>query len=139
MTNSNNPSISAGDGSFINTGSVSNSVVNLGEISGSVSNAINELPPDSTSDQPSLKDLLSQLQAALEADENLSETDKKDALEQVGVLAEAGKNPKENAMQQAAKQAVTMLKGLAFGLPATAKAVEAAKALLPMIQGWFGF
>ena len=58
-------------------------IVNLGEISGDVTNAIGQLPDNSESDEPSLKELLTQLQAAIEATSALPSEDKAEALEQV--------------------------------------------------------
>ncbi|MFB2981880.1 pentapeptide repeat-containing protein [Microseira sp. BLCC-F43] len=68
---------------------------NLGEmdISGTVTNTINQLPESPEPDQPGIKELLTELQAAIEAETNLSDEDKAEALEQVKALAEAGKNP----------------------------------------------
>ena len=57
MSNSNNPNISAADGSFVNTGdSLQGNVINLGEISGQVSNQISQLPDAANRpDQPDRK------------------------------------------------------------------------------------
>jgi hypothetical protein len=138
MNQSNNPNITTGDGSFYAGGDVnlSGSTINLGEISGQVSNQINQLP-DAAPDQPSLKDLLTQLQAAVEADTELSEVEKKEALGEVAKLAEAGSQPKEGAMQRMAKRATAALKSITEPLSDASKLATACKTLLPMILSVF--
>ena len=112
--------------------------MNLGEISGTVTNTINELPKSSEPEKPGIKELLTQLQTAIEADTNLDEEDKAEALEQVKALAEAGKSPQEGAMQKAAKTAIKILKGTISSLPSAATLVEASGKLLPLISGFLG-
>jgi hypothetical protein len=132
MTNSNDASRNINVGRDFNA----TGTINLGEISGAVTNTINELPKSDEPDKPEIKELLTQLQAAIEADTNLTEEDKAEALEQVKALAEAGKNPKEGAMQKSAKTAMKILKGTISGLPIAATLVEACGKLLPLIS-WF--
>ena len=72
-----------------------NSVVNLGKMSGDVSNAINQLPEANTG-KPGIKELLGQLQTAIETETELEDKDKAKALRQVKKLANAGENPQEN-------------------------------------------
>jgi uncharacterized protein YjbI with pentapeptide repeats len=136
-----NISITSGDGSKISglagagesiTGSA------IGEISGTVSVAINELPESPEPDKPGIKELLAQLQAAIEAESNLDEEDKAEALEQVKMLADAGKNPQEKGNQKMAKRATTMLKGIIVGLPTAATLFEAWNKLQPLITKLFG-
>jgi len=115
----------------------SNSVLNLGELSGTVTNTIQQLPDDG--DRATLKDLLTQLQGAIDADTQISTDDKAEALEQVKVLAEAGKNPQDGAVQKAAKTAAKILKGTVAALPSTTALVEAVTKLLPLITKFFGF
>ncbi len=74
-----------------------------------------------------------QLQAAIEAETNLSDEDKAEALEQVKALAKVGKNPQESTMQKAGKTAMKILKGAIAGLPSAATLVEAGSKLLPAI------
>ncbi len=140
MSNSNNPTITTGDGSFVATGDVSltGSTINLGEISGQVTNQINQLPDVSEiPGQPSLKDLLRQLQTAIETASELSHADKADALAEVAELAKAGQTPLESAMQKLAKRSMNALKGMASGLSDTATLATALKTLLPLIAGIF--
>ncbi|WP_413201367.1 pentapeptide repeat-containing protein, partial [Nostoc piscinale] len=134
MTNSNDYSRK-----FENSGTLNNSgQINLGEISGTVTNTINELPSASETEQPGIKELLTQLKAAIEAEKDLSEDDKAEALEQVQALAEAGKNPQAEPQQKEAKTAIKILKGTITGLPATATLVEAVSKLLPLISKFLG-
>ncbi|OUL32289.1 hypothetical protein BV372_19390 [Nostoc sp. T09] len=114
------------------------SVANLGTISGNVSIALNQLPDAPEAEKPGIKELLTQLQAAISQSPELSADDKAEALEQVQTLAEAAKNPQENATKKTAKTAITMLKGIFTGLPAVASLVEAGNKLLPLISKLFG-
>jgi len=103
------------------------------DISGTVTNSINQLPASTQSDKPEIKELLTQLQAAIEAETNLSDKKKVVALKQVKALAEVGKDPQESTMQEAGETAMTMLKGILAGLPSAATLVEACSKLLPAI------
>ncbi|MBD0266372.1 MAG: hypothetical protein ICV78_27730, partial [Tolypothrix sp. Co-bin9] len=138
MTNSNDASRKIEIGSVGRDFNASGQALNLGEISGTVTNTINELPTSPEPEKPGIKELLTQLQAAIEADTNLDEEDKAEALEQVKALAEAGKNPKEEAMQKSAKTAMKILKGTISSLPSAATLVEACGKLLPLISGFLG-
>lgn len=115
-----------------------NSVVSLRDISGQVSNQISQLSTNSTSDQPSLKDLLTELQQAVETDVELGDSEKAEALAEVGELASAAQNPKEGVMQKAAKGAMNALKGIAAGLSDASKLAVACKDLLPLLKTIFG-
>jgi uncharacterized protein YjbI with pentapeptide repeats len=108
------------------------------DISGTVAETINQLPTSPEPDKPGIKELLTQLQTAIEADTNLSEEDKAEALEQLKALAEAGKNPQEGAMQKTAKTAMKILKGTIISLPSAASLVEACNKLLPAIASLLG-
>ena len=103
------------------------------EISGTVTNAIGQLPASPQSDKPGIKELLTQLQTAIESDNDLSDKNKAVALKQVKALAEVGKNPQESTMQEAGETAMTMLKGILASLPSVATLVEACSKLLPAI------
>lgn len=102
-------------------------------ISGTVAEAINQLPVSPEPDKPGIKELLTELQAAIEAETNLTAEDQAEALEQVKALAEAGKNPQEGTMQKAAKTAIKILKGTVASLPVAATLYEASQKLLPAI------
>jgi uncharacterized protein YjbI with pentapeptide repeats len=109
--------------------------VAIGAISGAVTNTISQLPDSSNSAEPGIKELLIQLQTAIEAEAELAEEDKVEALEQLQVLAEAGQKPQDNAMQKAAKTAMKVLKGTVSSLPEAAKLADACAKLLPIISG----
>ncbi|NEQ38443.1 MAG: hypothetical protein F6K40_20095 [Okeania sp. SIO3I5] len=108
-----------------------------GIVKGKVTALINELPDSSEPNKPGIKESLTQLQKAIEAESNLSQEDKEEALKKLQSLAEAGKNPQGN--QQKAKGAIRFLKGLFIELPKTAKLIEQWKKLLPAIASFFGF
>lgn len=137
ITNMNNP-INSGGGGFINTGSMEGNVVNLGELSGQVTVQINQLPDAAPSgEQRSLKELLTKLQQAIEAETELSDVEKKEALGEVGKLAEAGTKPKDNAMQRMAKRAAANLKSITEPLTEASNLVTVCQSLLPLILAVF--
>ena len=107
--------------------------LSLGDISGTVANTINQLSDSAKPDEPGIKELLTELQTAIEAETDLSDDDKAEALEQVKTLAEVGKNPQESTMQKAGKTAIKILKGTIAGLPSATTLVEACSKLLPAI------
>jgi uncharacterized protein YjbI with pentapeptide repeats len=110
----------------------------IGAISGSVTNTINQLPDSPEPDKPGIKELMTQLQAAIEADTNLSDEDKAEALEQVKAIAEAGQKPEDGAMQKMVKNALKFLKGTIADLPSTVELVQSCGKLLPLITKFFG-
>lgn len=112
--------------------------VAIGAISGNVTNTINQLPDSPEPDKPGIKELLTELQAAIEADPNLSDEDKAEALEQVKAIAEAGQQPEDGAMQKMAKNAMKFLKGTIADLPSTVELVQTCGKLLPLITKFFG-
>jgi len=113
--------------------------VALGAISGSVTNTINRIPESSDPSQPSLKELLTQLQKAIEIESELPDEDKVEALEQVKTLAEAGQNPEDSGLKKAAKTAMKVLKGTVSGLPEVTKVVAECAKLLPAIAALLAF
>ncbi|EKQ69198.1 putative low-complexity protein [Leptolyngbyaceae cyanobacterium JSC-12] len=124
------------DGNFTIT--ATNSVVNLGEISGTVSNAIHQLQQSSQPETVQLAAWLDELQGLIEAEPNLKDDDKVEALEQVGTLAKAGENPQDSTLKKLSNTAVKILKGTIAALPDTAKLAEACSKLLPLISGALG-
>jgi hypothetical protein len=123
----------------INTGggnlTASGQALNLGtlDISGTVSETINQLPnAPSTPEQPSLKDLLTQLHSAITTAE-LSDADKTDLLEQVQALATANQTDEPAQKEGIARKATKMFKATLDSLPDTAKLAEACSKLLPLI------
>lgn len=124
-------------GGSITTGKIEGS--SSSHVGGNVSFAINELPSSSEADKPGIKELLIQLQEAIEADSNLSEDDKNDALEQVQELAEAAQNPNDSEMKNKAKKADRMLERIMKGVPKATELLEFCNNLLPLITKFFGF
>ena len=119
----------------VGTSSASNFVT--GDVDGNVTVSINKLPDSLEPNKPGIKEALTQLQAAIEAESNLSQEDKEEALNKLQSLAEAGKNPQEN--KQKAKGVIRFFKGLFTELPKTAKLIEQWEKLLPAIASFFGF
>jgi hypothetical protein len=117
---------------------VSGSTVNLGEISGQVTNTINQLPASLQPDEPGIKELLEQLQQAIESAEELKPEDKAEALKQVQALAEAGKDPAEAEKKNMAKSAIRWFKGMLTELAEPSAIAQLCKKLLPHIATIFG-
>jgi len=105
-------------------------VLNLGDINGTIANTINQLP-DSNSKETEIKELLSQLQEAINSTPELGEEEKTEALEQVATLEEAGANPNDGKWKKAAKTATLVFKGIGTSLPQATKFVEACDKILP--------
>jgi uncharacterized protein YjbI with pentapeptide repeats len=130
--------IKAGDGSLINTGKFqpSGGIVNLGALSERARITI-EAVPDSRLDvnQPSLRELLSQLKTSIDADTSLNDTTRADALAEVNDLAQAAQDPAKNA--SLARRSINALKGLNEGIGESFKLATALKSLLPLIAGFF--
>lgn len=123
---------SIGDISGLIGGDVSG-VVNLGAISGNVTNSINQLPDSPKSDHPSLKELLTQLQQAIQNDTSLSDPDKADLLEQIQSLVEAKHAEEPVKKEGLVRKAMKIFNATLQSLPNTAKIVEACSKLLPSI------
>lgn len=108
-----------------------------GTVKGNVEAKITSVNTDNSSNQDILE-LISQLQASVESDSSLNESDKQEALEEVNKLKEAAKNPKNTNSISSVKSASRMLKGIASELPTATKFVEACTNLLPLITKTFG-
>jgi len=144
-TTMNSTTINAGDGNLINTGSFNSAggMVNLGALSDQARISIEALPEQrSAEDQPSLRELLQELKASVEADTQVPESTRAEALTEVTELAKAAQDPQKNVGP--ARRAINTLKGLSAGLTETNKAVEessklvgAIKRLLPLIATFF--
>lgn len=106
----------------------------LGDISGTVTNTINQLPSSPNPEQPGLRELLTQLQAAIESEAELVNEDKAEALEQVKILAEAGQQPEDGPLRKAAKTAMKILKGTIASLPSATELVQESRKLLGAIS-----
>ena len=140
-----NNTFHAGDGNLINTGTFTTGggLVNLGALSDQARLTIEALPDQRpAAGQPSLRELLQELKASVDADSHLSETTRAEALGEIQELATAAKAPRANGAP--ARRAMNALKGLSAGISETNKAVEessklvgAVKRLLPLIAGFF--
>jgi hypothetical protein len=119
-------------------GNVTGSTINLGEISGSVSNVVDQLTSSLTPSEPGIKELLVELQAAIENDADLPAKGKATALEQVKVLAEIAQSPEHPEKKTLGSQAIAILKGATSVLPDTATLAEACSKLLPLITRVLG-
>jgi uncharacterized protein YjbI with pentapeptide repeats len=136
MNNSNDSSrnVNIGDNA-----TVTDSIINLGSISGNVTNTINQLPDTSDPDGSNLKDLLTKLQTAIEADASLPDTDKADLLGEVQNLAEAKQTEEPAKKEGITRKAKKIFDATLKNLPDTAKIVEASSKLLPLILKALGF
>jgi hypothetical protein len=109
---------------------------NLGDIdiSGQVINSINQLPDEPIStEQPGIKELLTQLQKVIEDSTELSPGEKIMLLEQVKALAEAQLAKEPESKKGLVQKAKGMFEAILKGLPDTAKIVESIGQLLPML------
>ena len=111
---------------------------NLGDISDTVANTINQLPNSPNPYQPGIKELLSQLKDAIEAETGLDEADKSDALEEIQNLAEVSQEEDENTKKTTAGKSLRMLGRITQALPATAALMTICKEILPAISHFFG-
>jgi uncharacterized protein YjbI with pentapeptide repeats len=111
--------------------------VAMGAISGNVTNTINQLPDSEESQEPGIKELLKQLQTAIETDTNLSDEDKEEALKQLQTIAEAGQKPEDSGMQKLVKNSLKFLKGTIADLPSTVELVKTCGKLLPLVAQFF--
>ena len=120
-------------------GNITGSTINLGEISGEVSNAVNSLPDSTNPSQLGIKELLTQLQKAIEEETQLPPEDKADLLEQVKALTEVPKTPDQEKKEGIVRKAKKIFNATLKGLPDTAKIAEACSKLLPLILKTLGF
>lgn len=140
-----NTTIHAGDGNLINTGTVDTGggMVNLGDLSDRARIAINTLPDQRLSaEQQSLRELLQQLQASLDGDQELPVSSRADALSEIHTIATAAQEPQQNA--SVARRAIHALKGISASITEANKALEESskfvatvKKLLPLITAFF--
>ncbi|MBE9157184.1 hypothetical protein IQ265_10150 [Nodosilinea sp. LEGE 06152] len=118
------------------TGNITNSTVSFGDINAQVTNQINQLPA-AAPQQPDLKALLSQLQALIQSDSQLTDASRAYALEQLQALATAAQNPQDSAMKKIAKQSMTLLNNIS----SVAGSIQMGlfiKQAWPLIAGIFG-
>ncbi|MEH2151491.1 pentapeptide repeat-containing protein [Nostoc sp.] len=120
-------------------GDITGSTINLGEISGSVSNVLNQLPSSPEPTQLGIKELLIQLQQAVDEDTDLAPEDKADLLEHVKALAEAGQTPDQEKKKGLVRKAKKIFDATLKSLPSTANIIESCSKLLPLIIKALGF
>jgi hypothetical protein len=102
-----------------------------------IANLINNLPDSPPENQQGIKELLTQLLAAINADSELESEERKDALEQVMVLLAAWQNRTDKRMQKTAKTALKILKATVAELPPNNKLVADGEQILPAIAEIF--
>ena len=107
------------------------------EIRGTVAESINQLPVSHDFTQPSIKELLSQLNQAISSSSDLNDDDKTEALEQLITLAEARKNPSDEAMKKKVKTAVKILQGTVYSLSDATNLAKVCSKLLPLVTKFF--
>jgi len=134
-----------GNGSSVNTGNFQplGSVINLGNLSDQAwisIEALSEARP--AADQPSLRELPSELKRQIDNDPQLPETAKADALIEVQQLAAAAQDP--SAKASLARRSINGLRGLGATISQTTKLanettglLSAVQKLLPLIAGFF--
>jgi len=115
------------------SGTVMGSNLNLGDISGMVTTAIGQLPATQSADEHGLKELLQQLQLAVEGDGKLREKEKALALKKVGELAEIAHHPQEKANKAQAKGVLATLGEYAKSFNEAVKFGEAVNKYAPII------
>ncbi|WP_293074787.1 hypothetical protein [Moorena sp. SIO4A5] len=91
---------------------------------------------DAEADKKQLKELLSQLQSAVLA-EDLDDEDKEEALEQIKVIASALTNSEDSGVKKVVKKAMKILMGTAAALSPTANLVTICKELPGLISKIF--
>jgi uncharacterized protein YjbI with pentapeptide repeats len=101
---------------------ISGNVINLGEITGNVTNAINQIP--NKEDSGDIKTLLTQLQEAISSDESLKDEDKAYALSKVKELAKIAIHDKPEEKSTLASKAISILKPIIDNIPTISKIVE---------------
>ncbi|MEN8445478.1 MAG: pentapeptide repeat-containing protein, partial [Cyanobacteria bacterium J06555_13] len=107
--------------------------VGMGVVSGPVTNVTHQSPSSFELRSQDIEELLTQLQAVLKAESQLSEEDKVEALEQVTILTEVGQNPAVPSIQKAARTALKILKGTVAGLSEETTLAQVCTQLFPMI------
>ena len=118
------------------TGNISGSTISFGDINGQVSNQINQLPPAAPG-QPDIQELLSQIQALIQSEGQLSDASRAFALEQLKELASAAQNPQDSAMKKVAKQSMAILNNISIVSGSVQMGVFLKQAW-PLIFGFFG-
>ncbi|MGB5595407.1 MAG: pentapeptide repeat-containing protein, partial [Crocosphaera sp.] len=122
----------------ITNSTLTNSTANLRDISGKVSTSIQQLPDHIEDGKTSIKQLLSQLQTAIENEDKLDDETKADALDSVNNITEAAKNPEDSNLKKLAKLSKNAILGIVSSLPTATKLVRECNELLPAISQLLG-
>lgn len=124
-------------GDFTSTGSTTN----LGEmeISGQVTNSIQQLQDIQTSDSQELAQILTDLQAAIQDEQNLPPAIKTVSLENVKILSEEAKKEPAQRSKSILEKAVDFLSGIGKIVGDTSKLAEVCKTHLPTLTKLLGF
>jgi hypothetical protein len=102
-----------------------------------VSQTIEQLPPSPQPDQPGIRELLTQLQRVIDAEEHLDSQDKTQALAQIQALAHAWGETDREAQQEQVVTALRVLRGMIAELPHAHSFNETATSLVPQIAAIF--
>ena len=86
----------------------------------------------------SIKELISQLQKAIESEDDLKDVQKVEALEEVEILTKAANKREDSKLKKEAKRSSNVLAGIAKNLPHATKLVEGCNELLPAIAQLLG-
>ncbi|NBD18859.1 MAG: hypothetical protein GVY04_22810 [Cyanobacteria bacterium] len=127
---SRNVNIWGGDAIGINQGDQST-------LSGTIAKSINQLP-DSTTEEPGIKELLVKLQTAIANEPTLNEAAKEKALSQVDAIAKAAQNPEAEGNQERVRGAIEILKTIGTVLSPVASLAATLKSVVPAIAKLFG-
>lgn len=113
--------------------------INSGDsINQEVTNAVEQLPESNQGGLPGIRELLTQLQTVIQADDSLQPEKKTKALQQVQILAESGKNPQVSQHKTQAETAICVLREISAELPKTTTLITTFNQVLPNIAEIFG-
>lgn len=100
--------------------------------------AVNQLPKSQQADLSGIEELLTQLETAIAASNELQPDKKAASLEQVKVLAKAGKNPQTQENRTTAKSAIALLSDIIDQIPGVPTVVGTWERIQPEISEIFG-
>jgi len=113
--------------------------INTGDsINQEVTNTVEQLPESNQGGLPGIREVLTQLQTVIQAEDSLQPDKKTKALQQVQILAQAGKNPQVSQHQTQAETAMGVLREISAELPKTTTLITTFNQVLPNIAEIFG-
>jgi uncharacterized protein YjbI with pentapeptide repeats len=121
----------SGSNVFYNTGSISDSIINIGSIIDRIENEINQIPDTAS---PKLIEYLTELKEEIQSSSELPIDDKADVLEGVEALAKVAQTPDSPEKVTLVRKAIKVLKGTVVALPGAVKFAESCAKLLPLIS-----